>query len=237
MRDRGRREDQDSEVTLSPASLLGIFLGLVLVCGVFFGFGYSIGRRATGGESVFASADNEAEGTDALTPSVAKPSPARASDSDGATRTEGSASSGKSATILETTGPAPVTVPVSDTPSTAATPMTANAADGAIARGISNNLGGAKSDPSRAPAGAAQKASEDRPETGQTVVQVAAVTRREDADVLVSALRQRGYRAMERNEPQDKLVHVQVGPFSSREDANTMKQKLLADGYNAIIKP
>ena len=68
------------------------------------------------------------------------------------------------------------------------------------------------------------------------MVQVAAVTRREDADVLVSALRQRGYRAMERNEPQDKLVHVQVGPFSSREDANTMKQKLLADGYNAIIK-
>ena len=154
MRDRGQREDQDSEVTLSPASLLGIFLGLVLVCGVFFGFGYSVGRRATGGGSVPTSADNEAEGTDALAPPVAKPSPARASDSDGATAIEDSASSNRSGTILETTGPAPVTVPVSATPSTAATPVTANAADGAIARGISNNLGGAKSDPSAAPAAA-----------------------------------------------------------------------------------
>src|ERR1700749_4559338 len=32
------------EITLSTASLLGIFFGLVLVCGVFFGFGYSLGR-------------------------------------------------------------------------------------------------------------------------------------------------------------------------------------------------
>ena len=114
MRDRGQREDQDSEVTLSPASLLGIFLGLVLVCGVFFGFGYSVGRRATGGGSVPTSADNEAEGTDALAPPVAKPSPARTSDSDGAAAIEDSASSDRSGTILETTGPAPVTVPVSD---------------------------------------------------------------------------------------------------------------------------
>jgi DedD protein len=32
------------EITLSTASLLGIFFGLVLICGVFFGFGYSLGR-------------------------------------------------------------------------------------------------------------------------------------------------------------------------------------------------
>ncbi len=37
-------EGKASEITLSTASLLGIFFGLVLVCGVFFGFGYSMGR-------------------------------------------------------------------------------------------------------------------------------------------------------------------------------------------------
>ena len=37
-------ESKASEITLSTASLLGIFFGLVLVCGVFFGFGYSMGR-------------------------------------------------------------------------------------------------------------------------------------------------------------------------------------------------
>ncbi len=37
-------EGKTSEITLSTASLLGIFFGLVLICGVFFGFGYSMGR-------------------------------------------------------------------------------------------------------------------------------------------------------------------------------------------------
>ena len=37
-------ETKQAEITLSTASLLGIFFGLVLVCGVFFGFGYSMGR-------------------------------------------------------------------------------------------------------------------------------------------------------------------------------------------------
>src|SRR5260370_39596849 len=42
--DEEEMEGKASEITLSTASLLGIFFGLVLVCGVFFGFGYSIGR-------------------------------------------------------------------------------------------------------------------------------------------------------------------------------------------------
>jgi cell division septation protein DedD len=62
------------------------------------------------------------------------------------------------------------------------------------------------------------------------------VARPEDANVLVSALRQRGYGAVVRNDPQDKLLHVQVGPFSDRTQAAEVKQKLLSDGYNAIIK-
>ena len=68
------------------------------------------------------------------------------------------------------------------------------------------------------------------------MVQIAAVARQEDADVLVTALRQRGYGVVVRNEPQDKLLHVQVGPFADRGQAAAMKQKLLSDGYNAIIK-
>src|SRR6202034_3757383 len=78
----------------------------------------------------------------------------------------------------------------------------------------------------------------DTPPTtaGQPMVQIAAVARPEDAAVLVSALRQRGYGVVVRNEPQDKLLHVQVGPFADRTQATVMKQKLLSDGYNAIIK-
>ena len=42
-------EGKASEITLSTASLLGIFFGLVLICGVFFGFGYSMGRGTGSG--------------------------------------------------------------------------------------------------------------------------------------------------------------------------------------------
>lgn len=68
------------------------------------------------------------------------------------------------------------------------------------------------------------------------MVQIAAVSHQEDADVLVSALKRRGYTASAHSEPQDKLLHVQVGPFASRDEAKAMRAKLLTDGYNAIIK-
>ena len=78
-----------------------------------------------------------------------------------------------------------------------------------------------------------------QPATSQVqgwMVQIAAVSRSEDADVLVSALRKRGYAVNERRELGDNLIHVQTGPFASRNDANAMRQKLLNDGYNAIVQ-
>lgn len=68
------------------------------------------------------------------------------------------------------------------------------------------------------------------------MVQIAAVSHHEDADVLISALSRRGYTVAIRQEPQDKLFHVQIGPFANRKDADAMRQRLLADGYNAIVK-
>jgi cell division septation protein DedD len=68
------------------------------------------------------------------------------------------------------------------------------------------------------------------------MVQIAAVSRQEDADVLVAALKKRGYNVIVRNEPRDSLLHVQIGPFATRDEAKAMRAKLLADGYNAILK-
>jgi cell division septation protein DedD len=69
------------------------------------------------------------------------------------------------------------------------------------------------------------------------MVQIAAVSHSEDADVLVGALRRRGYAVAARREPGDGLIHVQVGPFNNRNDANIMCQRLLGDGYNASVRP
>jgi len=69
------------------------------------------------------------------------------------------------------------------------------------------------------------------------MVQIAAVSRVEDASVLMNALKARGYAVIARREPVDSLIHVQIGPFASRADANAMSQRLLSDGYNAVVMP
>ena len=37
---------RDREISLGAATILGIFFVLALICAVFFGFGYSLGRRS-----------------------------------------------------------------------------------------------------------------------------------------------------------------------------------------------
>ena len=72
---------------------------------------------------------------------------------------------------------------------------------------------------------------------GQPMVQIAAVSQPEDAEVLVNALRKRGYAVSARREAIDHLIHVRIGPFASRDEANLWRQRLLNDGYNAIVQP
>lgn len=76
-----------------------------------------------------------------------------------------------------------------------------------------------------------------QPAANGPMVQIAAVSHAEDADVLMSALRKRGYAVTARRVAGDNLIHVQLGPFASRSEASAMSQKLLADGYNAVVLP
>ena len=68
------------------------------------------------------------------------------------------------------------------------------------------------------------------------MVQVAAVTKQEDAEALVNALRRKNYPVISTNGPADKLYHVQVGPFPDPKDAEATRVKLIGDGYNPILK-
>ena len=73
--------------------------------------------------------------------------------------------------------------------------------------------------------------------SGNITVQVAAVTKQEDADVLVAALRRKNYPVfVAPGTSVDNLYHVQVGPFAELKDAEAIKSKLAGDGYNAIVK-
>lgn len=71
---------------------------------------------------------------------------------------------------------------------------------------------------------------------GTYTVQVAAVSKQGDADILAAALRKKQYPVFIASATADALFHVLVGPFTTQQDAETMRNRLSADGYNAIVK-
>jgi DedD protein len=75
------------------------------------------------------------------------------------------------------------------------------------------------------------------PASGGYFVQVAAVSRQEDAEALVEALKKKQYPAFSaNNNSADKFYHVQVGPYTELKEAEAMRAHLIGDGYNPIVK-
>jgi DedD protein len=72
---------------------------------------------------------------------------------------------------------------------------------------------------------------------GGYFVQVAAVSKADDAEALVAALKKKQYGAFVAATPaNDKLFRVQVGPFADVKEAEATRTKLVSDGYNPILK-
>lgn len=209
----------DREISLSPSTLLGIFFLLALICAVFFGFGYSMGRRSATTPAV--AADNT-DSAPLKTSGDAKPAPGVANSSVDMTPADAAASE---AVQTEKPTRAAAIEPLAETP--APQPRLQHAAANVAAPQLTPAVV-VKNSPAR-PAAAAV--------TGPSaLVQIAAVSHQEDADILVNALKRKGYTVAVRHEPQDKLLHIQLGPFPTRKDADAMRQHLIADGYNAIVK-
>jgi DedD protein len=208
---------QDTEITLGTAKLLGLFFGLVIICAVFFALGYTLGRKSDTGLTASAAAPLQ------TVPNGTKPA--------------GSAS---------TTAP-PMTfyksVEQKDansqlTPASPASNPAGSPAPGQTAASPS----GAAAAPSGTPAQPAQTGNPPDPMTAlpsasSYFVQVAAVSKQEDADALVDALKKKQYPAfVASNAAVDKLFRVQVGPFAEIKDAEAMRSRLINDGYNPILK-
>jgi len=200
---------QDREITLSTGTILGIFFALVLLCAVVFGMGYTLGRRSSQSATV---ADSSAGDSGSYS---SKPSP-------------------QSIDLQSAPAAFPAAAPATSTDTTVSTPAPAAAAPATTAPDEPKPAAAAVA---HTPAPVAVQPPAPIVSTPQSsVVQIAAVSHQEDADVLLSALRKKGYAVTARSEPQDKLIHIQVGPFNNRKDADAMRQRLLGDGYNAIVK-
>ncbi len=193
-------EGQDTEITLGTGRLLGLFFGLVIVCAVFFGLGFSMGRNSVKSN---------------LTMEEAPSSTLTAQSGAGQKANPGTPEKVVAATDT-VTPPAdnstPASAPVVTYPAPA--PTAANTPAPEINKGtpLSPNGGGAYT------------------------VQIAAVSKEEDAEALVSALKKKSYPVFMASNTTDKLFHVQIGPFSDIKDAEATKAKLTGDGYNPIVK-
>ncbi|HTJ30506.1 MAG TPA: SPOR domain-containing protein [Acidobacteriaceae bacterium] len=247
-----RRDEDDREVTLSSTTVLLIFFGLVLVCGLCFGLGYTLGHRSTpeGAISAPVAQPQTVASSGQPKPSAAEVTPApvvdaSANGSEGASGAEASAADESS--TPRTVVPTPV---VASTPKPAATvgssqttpPQSAPQARPQVTSIPSQTPPQVK--PALVPAAQAthvlpvapSASTNPTPVPAGIMVQVAAISNPTDAQVLVGALRKHGFSASIHTQASDSLLHVQVGPFASRAEAAAMKQKLLSDGYNAILK-
>ncbi len=198
---------QDTEITLGTAKLLSLFFGLVIVCAVFFALGYTLGRK-----------------TDSGFPSVAG---AAAPTGSNAIKPAGSAGAASSA---------PMTFYKAVEQKSADSQLTPAAGDAAASGASANNSAVTTSGEQESQASKLPDPMAPIPGTGY-FVQVAAVTKQDDADALVDALKKKQYPAfVAGNSAADKYFRVQLGPFGDIKEAETVRTRLINDGYNPILK-
>jgi DedD protein len=218
--------ERDTEITLAGGMLLAIGCGLILLCILCFSLGYSIGHRNSAGSEA-ASAVPLAVGTvkSQVVSSGSKPAAGGQAPAEAPVR-------------------AAVDVPVDASGSEVRDTGRTSASESAVDVGSQAKPAGQAQ--VRPALGAQTTVSPTVPtmqvqpalsQVSGWMVQIAAVSHSEDAEVLVNALRKRGYAVTVRRDVADTLLHVQVGPFMNRSDANAMRQKLQSDGYNAVVAP
>ncbi len=199
---------QDTEIILGTGRMLAIFFSFVLVCAFFFAIGFSLGRRTT-----MAGAGSLLSAPIGVPATIVRPSAAR-NDAPQPTAQSGDFSFYKA--VGEKKADAALI------PQDSKAPPEASSAAASTAE-----------EPSKAAADAVTATSS----SAGYYVQVAAVSRQEDAESLVEALKKKQYPAFTANNPSaDKFYHVQVGPYADLKDAEAMRARLIGDGYNQIVK-
>jgi DedD protein len=202
---------QDTEITLGTGRMLAIFFAFVLICAFFFAIGFSLGRK-----TAMAGTGNLPNGGSAAPATIVRPSAAKSDAAQAAAQSPQTSDFSFYKAVGEKNADA---TPTSPDAKTQTPPVTAAAAT---------------TPATEAPA---STTSEAATAAGGYYVQVAAVSRQEDAEALVEALKKKQYPAFTANNPAaDKFYRVQVGPFGDIKEAEAMRARLIGDGYNPIVK-
>ncbi|MGH9683958.1 MAG: SPOR domain-containing protein [Candidatus Acidiferrales bacterium] len=198
---------------LESRHLVGLFLGVVLLCAVFFTLGYVMGRTQYTG-SVQAADSPSRNSSSALSLSAkaknAAPPPAPSSEWDFYSK--------KDDNHIE-----PAAKPSSASPSSA----NASDANGTMPTARTKAVSATKP-PARFQA--------PRMSRNAIVLQLAALRRESDALALADAVQQKRFPSFVIAPASDGLYRVQVGPYRDEKAATTAQHALEQAGFKAIIK-
>jgi DedD protein len=214
---------QDTEITLGTGRMLAIFFAFVLVCAFFFAIGFSLGRRtAMAGTGILRNA-TVGTPTTIVRPSAVKNDASQSTpqaNNFSFYKAVGEKNADAALTPQDATSHEAATHEAKTQSAIATTAAAPNADTSASSKDVTNTA-----------------AATTAPATGGYYVQVAAVSRQEDAEALVEALKKKQYPAFAANNASiDKFYRVQVGPYAEIKDAEAMRARLIGDGYNPIVK-
>jgi len=214
------------ERVLESEHVIGLFLLMLLFSGVFFTLGYVMGRNQFDGQVSAAITKSSAPEREPVVPAkpehAPKPTaetPPAATESDPATSSNnsdwefyGSSKPPKGEPHLEPVPKAPATPPAPKTVSIK---------------------------PKVEPAPSAMKTS--KPVTtaplipnGALILQVAALTRQDDALSIASSLQKKHFAAYVQTPQKDNFYRVQVGPLKDKKAAEAEKKRLEGEGFKAF---
>lgn len=235
-----KNRDGQLEVVLENRQLLVTFFVIVGLCGVFFSLGYIVGRNTFSSVVKVTQAASGAPDT-SNKPSAMPPAAFASQKPQNAPAPDASAEQPAPATDLnfyqsvEEKAPEAKLVP----PQPATAPASAPAAAGPPAPAASKP---ATPQPHAAQPAAAASAptivaqtAAPQPAAG-FLVQVSALSRREDANTLVALLKGKNLPVQVNAGPSDNLFHVVLGPYQTQKEAEHAKTLLEQDGFRPIIK-
>lgn len=208
----GNGSKRGGERVLESRHLVGLFLGVVLLCCVFFTLGYVMGRTQYGNTPVQA-APVERPALNSRAPQTAAAQTPASPEWDFYTNK-------KNTDIPLKPAPASVSRPI-ESVSTARESATRPSAPIVASRNASSTP--ARFRPPMIPRGA-------------IVLQVGALKSESDALALADALQKKSFPAFVVAPASDSFFRVQVGPYSTQAAGDRARQSLEHEGFKAIFK-
>ena len=199
----------DGDRSIGSSHILGLFFGTVLLCCIFFVLGFVMGRDQSSSSNRVDSSRKAAATESAPPAGWAVSSPAASTPAPGK----------RSGAAAENRAETPKAVVESPKPAAKATPPAAPP----------------KKVPDKKPATAGKYAAPLIPR-GAIVLQIAALTKDQDALAMAAALQDHGFPTFVLEPTTDKFYRVQVGPYADAKSADQAKHSLEHEGFKVIIK-